>query len=251
MKTKNILFIAICIAFIASAGVAVGVAGEDKNACQVPTPNLSVDGLTPTYAHIPWSEIEIPTCCGGWGPEHEDRYARYNVWLNGDVAVHNREGSGFDFQDLQPNTEYVVDVQALPSSPYHDCNLSDIASVSFTTPMVETAEVTSIAIIPLWYWDENGIQRIPCTAPNPVQWGMPFGIAVSAGGEDDRTSIVTVHVDTGEQRLVPFTTTLYDFRTPPEYRRKTYTGCVKVDGANGTIQVAAWEEIPSFGRVFI
>ena len=103
-------------------------------------------------------------------------------------------------------------------------------------PMPATISVTATSTLPLWIWDEDGIAKIPCTRNNPVKVGMPFGIAVSEKGEENRTTIVTPHVDTPESKTIHFNTKLSDPLTPL-HLRGTYTGNVIVNGGAGTIHV--------------
>lgn len=98
--------------------------------------------------------------------------------------------------------------------------------------MPETVSVRATSPIPLYFWDENGIARIPCTRNNPAKHGMPFGISVGPGGEDDYSTIVTPHVDFPEQAEFPFTFTL---TRSPAHLRGTYTGNVVVNGGDGVI----------------
>ena len=102
--------------------------------------------------------------------------------------------------------------------------------------MPVTVSVTATSTLPLWIWDEDGIAKIPCTRNNPVKVGMPFGIAVSEKGEENRTTIVTPHVDTPESITIPFNIQLSGPLTPL-HLRGTYIGNVIVNGGAGTIHV--------------
>ena len=97
-------------------------------------------------------------------------------------------------------------------------------------------------------WDEDGIAKIPCTRANPVKTGMAFGIAVSEEGENNRTTIVTPHVDTPEPKTIPFNITLSDPLTPV-HLRGTYIGNVIVNGGAGTIHVNLTSFTPAYTTV--
>ena len=103
-------------------------------------------------------------------------------------------------------------------------------------PMPPTVSVTATSTIPLWMWDEDGIAKIPCTRNNPVTVGMGFGIAVSEEGENNKTTIVTPHVDTPEPETIHFNITLSD-PLAPSHLRGTYIGNVIVNGGAGNIHV--------------
>lgn len=114
--------------------------------------------------------------------------------------------------------------------------------------MPATVSVTATSAIPLWMWDEDGIGKIPCTRSNPVKVGMSFGIAVSAEGENNKTTIVTPHVDTPEPETIPFNIELSDPLTPV-LLRGTYIGNVIVNGGAGTIHVNLTSFIPEHKTV--
>ena len=94
--------------------------------------------------------------------------------------------------------------------------------------------VRATSPIPLYYADEDGVVRIPCTRDNPVKWGMGFEIAVGPKAGDENSTIVDVHVDKPEQREIPFTTEL---TRCPAHLRGIYTGNVVVNGGDGVIHV--------------
>lgn len=119
----------------------------------------------------------------------------------------------------------------------------DINAVCPRCYMPTTVSVTATSTIPLWMWDEDGIASIPCTRANPVKVGMPFGIAVSEGGENNKTTIVNLHVDTSEPKTIPFNIKLSDPLTPVVLRG-TYIGNVIVNGGAGTIHVNLTSFIP-------
>lgn len=100
--------------------------------------------------------------------------------------------------------------------------------------MPETVSVRGTSPIPLYYGDEDGVVRIPCTRENPVKWANGFEIAVGPKAGDEYSTIVAPYVDKPEQREIPFTTEL---TRSPAHLRGTYTGSVVVNGGEGTIYV--------------
>jgi hypothetical protein len=46
---------------------------------KLPNPVLTVEELSPTFAHVEWQKVECPIGCGDWGSEHEYRYAIYDI----------------------------------------------------------------------------------------------------------------------------------------------------------------------------
>ena len=99
-------------------------------------------------------------------------------------------------------------------------------------PIPEKVSVKATSPVTLYYWDENGVARIPCTRTNPVKYGMPFGISAGPGGEEDHSTLVTGHVDTPELKVIPLSKLLT--RSPPATIGR-YEGLVSVDGGGGAI----------------
>ena len=94
--------------------------------------------------------------------------------------------------------------------------------------------VRATSPIPLYYGDEDGVVRIPCTRSNPVKYGMGFSISVGPGAEEEYSTIVAPYVDKPEQKEVPFTSEL---TRSPAHLRGIYTGNVVVNGGDGIIHV--------------
>ena len=100
--------------------------------------------------------------------------------------------------------------------------------------MPKSVTVRDTSPIPLYFWDEDGIEKIPCKRTNPVKYGMPFGISVGPGGEEDKSTVVTGHVDSGEPKEIPFSVELRDC---PKDLIGSYSGVVSVHGNAGVISV--------------
>ena len=98
--------------------------------------------------------------------------------------------------------------------------------------MPDKVTVTAKSPIPLWYGDENGIAKIPCTRRNPVKYGIGFQVLVA---DSEFCMIATPHVDSPDKRVIPFSNTISDARCPAT--KGLYTGNVTVDGRAGTIHV--------------
>lgn len=96
--------------------------------------------------------------------------------------------------------------------------------------------VTADSDIPLWIWDEDGEESIPCTRYNAMTGGTAFGITVCEGGYDKNATLVIPHTHVVPPFTMPFDITLSDPRIQT-YLHGQYVGTVFIDGANGIVHV--------------
>jgi PKD repeat protein len=141
----------------------------------------------------------------------------------------------FDIE-VQPGKTYRVRVQLglkeeqLPTPP---------VTPPYAVPPVtglKTMTVTSDSAIPLWIWDADGEEKLPCTRFNAMAGGTAFGITVCKDGYDKMATLIIPHTHIVPPFTMPFDITLSDSRTPVQLHGR-YTGTVYIDGGKGEVHV--------------
>lgn len=118
-----------------------------------------------------------------------------------------------------------------------DFQLSEIV-----VEMPNQVSVTATPDIPLWYFDDVGSAKIPCTRDNPVKNGVRFKIAVSEGGESETIIAAPLWTKPEETKAA----ISIDLKFAPEHLRGVYKGNIVINGSAGTIHVIL-TEYPKIG----
>lgn len=102
------------------------------------TPILSLVTLESDFADIAWNPVAIiPTCKA----DPMDAML-YSIWFDG-IKQADREDTHVDYDDLIPGSTHTIEVQAVPRV-YWNCEASDKAAITFTTPAQRTGTLTVI-----------------------------------------------------------------------------------------------------------
>ncbi len=236
---NKILIAAICIALIASTGMAMALTARERTvnvtaSAAIPLLYLGDTGVKSIPCTVTDLIDQDVGICDG-------RFTEEECWegtsLIGTFTIEEDFKGEKELSLWNDSYDGVISAVMTANPKTVDIQLTRYPII----PQIACISATSD--IPLWYWDENGIQKIPCTSPNPVQWGMGFGIAVGQAG--DYTTIVTPHVDYGGLKVIHFNQTLNDTNTPEELWELwgNYEGDVIVIGELGIIHVVMDQKI--------
>lgn len=117
------------------------------------TPNISIKTLNASFVDIKWKAVSILSACNaGYGES-----MLYSIWFDGYKQA-DRDSLHIDFDDLTPGSSHTVKVQAVPRSGWN-CQASDVASVSFTTPRLLTGSLHVVTVPPGALVQINGVYK--------------------------------------------------------------------------------------------
>lgn len=101
---------------------------EPQQIMKLTTPALDIATLKSDFVDIKWDAVPTLSSCNA---DPMDAML-YSVWFDGNKQA-DRIATHADFDDLTPRTTHTIEVQATPRADW-DCEASDKASISFTTP---------------------------------------------------------------------------------------------------------------------